>query len=399
MAEFSVTQLNDYVSKLLARDVMLKNITLIGELSGFKRHSSGHLYFTLKDETSLIRCVMFRQSAMSIRFAPKDGMQLILRGYVALYARDGQYQFYVQAMERAGEGILYQRFIETKNHLQAEGLFDLAHKRELPFLPRAVGVVTSATGAVIKDIRNVLWRRFPGMEIVLYPAKVQGDGAADEIVRGILALCNYGGVDVIIIGRGGGSIEDLWAFNEERVARAIYGSTVPVVSAVGHETDFTIADFTADLRAPTPSAAAELCVPVKTELQQALYQIKERIYAAETRYIESRHAYVLSRRESGVFMQPRLMLVKARHMLEELDRKLRTNTAYALENRRNQLINYVIRLENVNPASVLKRGYAIVNIGKTTVRSITQLEVGDDIRLTFADGCALAKVNETKAGE
>ena len=257
----TVSQLNEYVRRSLASDPMLHGLCLTGELSNFKRHTSGHWYFTLKDEEAAINCAMFRQAAMGVRFRPENGQRVRLFGGVGLYARTGAYQFYADAMEPDGLGELYLRFEALKQKLAAEGLFDPSLKKPLPLLPRGVGIVTSRTGAVVHDIVRVSWRRYPGMPLYLCPVKVQGEGAAAEIAAAIRLLDGFEGAEVIIVGRGGGSMEDLWAFNEEVVARAIARCHTPVVSAVGHETDVTIADFVADVRAPTPSAAAELAVP------------------------------------------------------------------------------------------------------------------------------------------
>ena len=257
----SVSQLNEYVRRLLAGDPMLRSLRVQGEISGFKRYTSGHLYFTLKDETASVSCVMFRTAAESLDFRPQDGQRVTISGSASLYPQRGQYQLYVERMQREGVGELYMRFEALKRKLAAEGLFDQAIKKEIPAYPRVIGVATSPTGAVLRDIVRVARRRDPNISILLAPTSVQGAGAAAEIVQAIELLNRQGEADVILCGRGGGSIEDLWPFNEEIVARAIRASKIPVISCVGHETDFTIADFAADLRAPTPSAAAELAVP------------------------------------------------------------------------------------------------------------------------------------------
>lgn len=250
-----VSELNGYIKNIIDGDEMLANVYIKGEISNFKRHYSGHLYFTLKDETSLIKCVMFKSYTNYLNFEPKDGMSVVILGSVSVFERDGVYQVYAKGMEPEGVGALYKAYEKLKAKLSEEGLFDEAHKKPIPILPRAIGVVTSKTGAVIRDIINVTTRRLPNVNIILYPAAVQGEGAAQTIVNGIKYFNKAKNVDTIIIGRGGGSLEDLWPFNEEITARAIYESEIPIISAVGHETDFTIADFVADLRAPTPSAA------------------------------------------------------------------------------------------------------------------------------------------------
>jgi exodeoxyribonuclease VII large subunit len=266
----SVSDLNEYVRRSLAGDPMLQDITIRGEISNFKRHTSGHLYFSLKDENSRIACVLFRQYAQMLRFYPQDGMMVLLSGSVGLYTASGSYQFYGQTMEKDGLGALYERFLLLKDKLQKEGIFDAARKKPLPLLPRAVGVVTSATGAVINDILTVTRRRFPNMPVILRPSQVQGEGAAEDLRAGLIEIAALHQVDVVIIGRGGGSLEDLWAFNDEALVRAIADCNKPVISAVGHESDVTLADFAADMRAATPSAAAELAVPMKKDLQNRI---------------------------------------------------------------------------------------------------------------------------------
>ena len=262
----TVSELNDYVRRSLASDPILHNITISGEISNFKAYTSGHWYFTLKDDLSRIDCAMFRQHNYNVRFLPRDGMKVLVKGSAGLYVQSGKYQFYAESMQQSGLGELYQRYMELKDKLTREGLFDAARKRPLPLLPRKVGIVTSASGAVLHDIRTVAGRRFPGLELVLRPAQVQGEGSAQDIARGVMEVSAVPGVDVVIVGRGGGSMEDLWSFNEEVVVRAVAACPVPVISAVGHETDHTLCDLAADMRAPTPSAAAELAVPEREAL-------------------------------------------------------------------------------------------------------------------------------------
>ncbi|MHB8962752.1 MAG: exodeoxyribonuclease VII large subunit, partial [Saccharofermentanales bacterium] len=270
MAVISVSQLNRYVASVLDSDPNLSGIQVTGEISSFRRYPSGHLYFNLKDASCSVSCVMFKSSADTIRFHPEDGMKVIVDSRASLYDRDGKFQLYVNFMKQDGVGDLYAAFELLKQKLQAEGLFDAEFKKSIPLLPRRIGVATSASGAVIRDIINVLGRRFPGFNLLLAPVKVQGEGAAASIVKAIETFNQRDDIDVIIVGRGGGSMEDLWCFNDEAVARAVFASCIPIVSAVGHETDFTICDFAADLRAPTPSAAAELVVPVRQELEDRL---------------------------------------------------------------------------------------------------------------------------------
>ncbi|NCB30429.1 MAG: exodeoxyribonuclease VII large subunit, partial [Clostridia bacterium] len=313
----SVTQLNEYVSGLFRRDLLLQGVRVRGEISGFKRHSSGHLYFSIKDEGALVRCVMFRQNTLSLSALPKDGQSVIVRGSVSLYVKDGQYQLYVTALEQAGEGELYRRFLEMKDALAAEGLFDSEHKKPLPLLPKCMGVVTSPTGAAMQDILQIARRRFPKMNITLYPVRVQGEGAAEEIAHGVREMNRLRLADVLVVGRGGGSLEDLWAFNEPVVARAIYDCEIPVVSAVGHETDFSIADFVADLRAPTPSAAAELCIPEYERLWEEIEEAKIALQTLPHGRIDALRREIDALANAASFSLPR-------HRLDVLRRELRS---------------------------------------------------------------------------
>ena len=283
---FRVSELNEYVALLLSTDANLSELRVTGEISGFKRHSSGHLYFSLKDENALVRCVMFRQQAMRLNFQPQDGMQVTFYGRASLYEKDGSFQLYANYLKKSGEGELYLRFLALKKELEERGWFSEERKRPIPFLPRRVGVVTSETGAAVQDIINIIHRRFERMPIVLAGVRVQGAGAAEEIARAIRRMNERNAADVLIVGRGGGSMEDLWAFNEPVVAEAIVNSRIPVISAVGHETDFTIADFAADLRAPTPSAAAELCVPEMDACYEGVHMLQERMYRALNARVE-----------------------------------------------------------------------------------------------------------------
>ncbi len=301
---FQVSELNEYVRILLGQDPNLNHMWVEGEISNFKRHSSGHLYFSLKDNTAQVKCAMFKQNAWTLDFKPKDGMAVRAFGSVGLYPRDGQFQLYVEAMQPAGVGNLYEAFERLKGKLDQEGLFDVDHKKPLPYLPRKVGVVTSPTGAAVRDIIRVLHRRFDNMDIVLKPVKVQGSGAAEEIAKAIGELNDCSGVDVIIVGRGGGSIEDLWAFNEEVVARSIYASRVPIISAVGHETYYTIADFVADVRAATPSMAAELAAPVKDELMAGLAESRQRLRFAMGRRLDHMRERLERLRQSTGLTRP-----------------------------------------------------------------------------------------------
>ena len=390
---FSVSGLNEYVSGLLAADPFLGNVRVRGEISGFKRHSSGHLYFSLKDEQSLVRCVMFRQQAMRLSFQPEDGMQVILSGYASLFQRDGSFQLYAKSLEKQGQGELYARFLELKAALEEAGLFDPAHKRSLPYLPKCVGVVTSGTGAALHDILNILYRRYPEMNIAFCPVKVQGEGAAQEIAAGIRLLNAKSDADVMIVGRGGGSIEDLWAFNEPAVASAIYESRIPVISAVGHETDFTIADFVADLRAPTPSAAAELAVPEYASAMNAVSDLRERASRALKNDLAQRRGALERKKLSAGFALPERRLNEGRQQLDILNGKLLSIPAERLESAKAALMRQADRLTALGPQSVLKRGYAfLTDADGRAAASAKRIKAGERITAHMADGRIAADV-------
>lgn len=393
----SVTQLNEYVASLIGNDALLAGLSLRGEISGFKRHSSGHLYFSMKDEGALVRCVMFRQNALSLKQELREGMRIVAKGYASLYARDGQFQFYVKSVEDEGEGELHRRFLQLKARLEATGMFDPAHKREIPKLPRCVGIVTSATGAALQDITHVIRRRYPMMDIIVCPAQVQGDGAAREIAAAIRALNEDGRADVIIAGRGGGSLEDLWAFNEEAVAQAIYRSGIPVVSAVGHETDFTIADFVADLRAATPSAAAELCVPEYEAVSADLEALIQKLRQNARRAIEDERAKLDASLDHGAFTAPRYALHTARSALDAFERDLVRGAKDILGMRRAELAAAVSGLVALAPQRTLERGFAFIKTDAGTVSSVSQLTAGEQARIVMRDGEAEVLVERVSA--
>ena len=389
----TVTQLNEYVADMLSVDPFLRSLRVQGEISGFRRYPSGHLYFSLKDATSVVKCVMFRQNAIRLKFLPADGMQVILTGSASLYLRDGAYQLYVDSLEKQGAGQLYQRYVELKDRLEAEGYFDSAHKKPIPTYPGCVGVVTSGVGAAVQDILQIIDRRFPDMPIVLAPVRVQGASAAGEIADAIRRMNEKRAADVLIVGRGGGSIEDLWAFNEPIVAKAIYDSDIPIISAVGHETDFTIADFVADLRAPTPSAAAELAVPIEAECRETVSDADRRLRRALKTALADRRSRVELMLSSRGF-----------HALTERVRTERMNLDYAGErmqsalNRRmtayrSQLGERRSRIEPLDPRSVMRRGFALVSDGDgRVVTGIDTIRTGMAVRLTFSDGTAGARI-------
>lgn len=387
----SVSQLNGYVRSLLQQDVLLRSLCLRGEISGFKRHVSGHLYFSLKDEGGLIRCVMFRQNAQRLSFAPRDGQRVLLSGSVSLYEAQGQYQFYGESMERDGVGELWQRFERDKARFAAEGLFAPEKKRPLPAAPSRIGVATSASGAAIRDIVRVAQRRSPAVDILLCPCRVQGEGAADSIARALFALAKQD-VQAIIVGRGGGSMEDLWAFNEEAVVRAVAACPVPVVSAVGHETDFTLSDFAADVRAATPSNAAELLVPDVRQQLQRLDDLRQRVRARTLRALAEREG-ALSRLAERVRPQTALRLLDGKESaLAALRARCIAGAKSALSGKEAAFGRAQAKLRALDPESVLRRGYAAVQKDGAPLHDISGVAPGDELALRLYGGSLQAQV-------
>ena len=360
---FSVAQLTGYIKDLIEEDGYLQNVTVKGEISNFIAHRSGHWYFTLKDENSQIKAVMFRGSNIRVNFKPEDGHKVVLQGKVSVYEGRGEYQIYATAMKRDGLGDLYVAFEEMKNRLAAEGLFDTQYKKPLPAFPTKIGVITSANGAAVRDIKNIATRRCPSVQLVLYPALVQGAGTEESLIKALDYFENEYKVDAIIIGRGGGSIEDLWGFNGEKLARKIFSMQTPVVSAVGHETDFTICDFVADLRAPTPSAAAELTVPDINGILQDL----DRRYDRLTERMED-------------------ILTDEKERLEEYVDTFKKTGLEQLRFKEEQLKGLVGKMETLNPLSVLTRGYSVASQRGKTVKSVGEVSVGEQLEVRFADG-------------
>lgn len=393
---YTITQVNTYIKNLFIKDYNLSNIYVKGEVSNCKYHSSGHIYFTLKDTGGQMACVMFAGQRGGLTFTLKEGQSVIVLGQVSVYERDGKYQLYAKEIIEEGLGLLYQRYEQLKAMLDKEGLFLAEHKKQIPAYPKAIGIVTARTGAAIQDIINIAGRRNPYVQLYLYPAQVQGEGAAKTIAAGIKAL-EKKGVDTIIVGRGGGSIEDLWAFNEEVVARAIYQCSVPIISAVGHETDVTIADFVSDLRAPTPSAAAELAVPdlrallnemdkLKNTLNRSM-GMKVSLYRKELESLNIRLGHL-----SPIYQirQKRQQLIDSEQMLLQLmNRKV---TA-----RRHMLEIYIEKLEGLSPLKKLNKGYSlVVNKDNRIVNSIKKTTAGDVLRISVTDGDIIAEVSELK---
>lgn len=389
----TVSQLTRQIKSVLEHD--FADVAVQGEISNFKQHSSGHLYFTLKDENCQIQAVMWRNRAATLFFTPQDGMKVVARGKITVYEVRGSYQIDVAQLQPLGVGELQLAFERLKQRLAAEGLFDEEHKKPLPAYPERIGIVTSPTGAAIRDIINIISRRFPAVELILYPVKVQGVGAAEEIVEAIKDFNKLGTIDVMIVGRGGGSLEDLWSFNEEIVARAIYESKIPIVSAVGHEIDFTIADFVADLRAPTPSAAAELVVP---DMKDTVDILRNFCYTSEQlvhRKLTAEKDTITSLLRSYAFNRPMDLVRQFSQQLDELRRlltQMATHTIAILQERHYALQK---RIASLNPAAVLERGYALVHRNGTIVQRAAYLQPFDPVRIQFHDGEVRAEIKSS----
>ncbi len=389
----SVKELNLYIKTLVDRDEFLNNVYVRGEISNFKRHYTGHLYFTLKDGESLIKCVMFKSYTQNVLFEPKDGMAVLILGTVAVYERDGVYQIYVKGMEPDGVGALHAAYEQLKEKLQAKGMFDEKYKKKIPELPSSIGVITSKTGAVIRDIINVTTRRLPNVNIKLYPAAVQGVGAAETIVKGIKYFNSNKNVDLIIIARGGGSLEDLWPFNEEITANAIFESELPIISAVGHETDFTIADFVADLRAPTPSAAGELAVPDRNEIIWKLQNINRRLSLSLTKKVEGMKNRYQKVMNSRVMRNPHDALNERRLRLDNIIKNFEKNMDITIKDKKIKLVKSVSALETLSPLKTLIRGYSIIeDQNGNVIKSVKQLKSEDEVKITLNDGKINARI-------
>lgn len=392
----SVRQLNLYVRSLMESDVKLNNITVKGELSNFQNHyASGHWYFTLKDRDASIRCVMFKTNASRVRFDAKNGLEVVLRGRVSLYEKDGQYQFYCEEMNAFGIGDIALKFEQVKQKLLSEGLFDSDSKRALPKFPKRIAVITSPTGAAVRDIINILSRRWPICEILLCPVSVQGENAVPEMLVALDRVYALSGIDLIIIGRGGGSIEDLWAFNDEKLARKIYEAPIPVISAVGHETDFTISDFVADLRAPTPSAAAELAVPDIKEALDYLNKRKDSLKYLLGSKLETNIAKFNSLNESLFLKKPiDLIIERKSEYIDRLQEKLTGLINNRISGFENDFIKNVTALDNLSPLKTLSRGFTAVKKNDELVKSVKNINIDDNLSLYFSDGNAICKVIE-----
>ena len=392
----SVTQLNEYLKMLLDGDRVLSNVFVRGEISNFKLYSSGHAYFTLKDDAGQLKSVMFRSYFSRLAFLPEDGMRVIAHGRVSVYESSGQYQLYVDDLQPDGAGSLAMRFEQLKRKLAAEGLFDESRKRPLPPMPRRIGVITSPSGAAVHDIINVLGRRFPAAEMILYPSEVQGTQAPAQLISGVEFFSMTGLVDVIILGRGGGSAEDLWAFNDEYLARAVASCAIPVISAVGHESDFTICDFVADRRAPTPSAAAEIAVLDMGEILRGLASVRGKMQTSMQKLILQERRILNQIAQSRVFSRPEQMLDNFRMRLDEHGADLDRGVGQALLQRKQTVASVAGKLQALNPLSVLSRGYATISRDGASITSVKQINDNDTLDIRMADGSVRATVSQRK---
>ena len=388
----TVSQLNSYIKDKIADDEYLNNILLKGEISNFKNHYTGHLYFTLKDENSLIKCIMFKSYAQKLEFIPKDGMKVFVLGGISVFERDGVYQIYVKAMQEDGVGALYKKYEELKNRLKSQGYFDESHKQKIPLMPKTIGVLTSQTGSVIRDIINVSTRRNPNVNIRLLPVPVQGEGAAEKIAQGITLMNEKKLADVLILARGGGSLEDLWPFNEEIVAHSIYNSEIPIVSAVGHETDFSISDFVADLRAPTPSAAAELTVPDIYELKQKNNIYQNRLRLALVKKVEIMKLRFEKAMSSRIFKEPLRNINDQYLKIDNNIKRLENAIKSKQKEEKTKYIELISKLDALSPLKTLTRGYSFTEKENKIVRSIKELNTGDKITIRLVDGQKNAQI-------
>ncbi|HAL63823.1 MAG TPA: exodeoxyribonuclease VII large subunit [Clostridiales bacterium] len=387
----TVSQLNSYMKRLVEAQQTLGDIWIKGEISNFKEHYSGHLYITLKDDGGVLKAVMFKSAAQTLTFRPEDGMKVLARGRIGVYEQSGTYQLYINEMTPDGVGELYIAYEKLKKRLAEEGLFDDSAKKPIPKYPEKIGVVTATTGAAVRDIINVITRRYPYCEIIIYPSLVQGAGAKENIVEAIEYFNKHNLCDTLIVGRGGGSIEDLWAFNEEEVARAIYASKIPIISAVGHETDFTIADFVADLRAPTPSAAAEIAVPSQLELSAAITGMQGRLKTAQINYIKRLKLSLDNLKPKSPQNLIDDMRQKCDNLMHQAEKSYRLTEAA----KRKIMSELCAKLDAMSPLAVLKRGYAIAEDGQGgIIKEVKNLKTGEIFKLTLSDGSCKCEVKE-----
>ena len=396
---WSVGEVNRYISNMFGQDFLLRNIAVQGEVSNCKYHTSGHIYFSLKDETGAIACVMFAGQRKGLAFRMKDGDNVIVSGSVSVYERDGRYQLYARQITLVGAGLLYEKYLALKQELEEMGMFAPQYKQPIPRVVRRLGVVTAPTGAAVQDIRNIALRRNPYVQIILYPALVQGEGAKESIVKGIQTL-DKAGVDVMIVGRGGGSIEDLWAFNEECVARAVFECETPVISAVGHETDTTIIDYVADLRAPTPSAAAELAVMDVASFDQQLMQYRNRLDRDMMNVLQNKRQQLAQLKLRVTASSPENQLLQKKQSLDELSNRLQYRMQEKYTASRNRLELFIEKLNGLSPLRRLSRGYAYVEDDKgSCLTSVSQVKAGDSVKIHVTDGYIRALVQEKETIE
>ncbi len=388
----TVEELNRYIKQKFDGDEYLNNVYVKGEISNCKIHYTGHIYFTLKDEHSLIKCIMFKSYTPHLSFKPQDGMKVMVFGTVSVFERDGAYQIYCKAMKQDGMGSLFEAYEKLKAKLEEEGLFSEAHKKEIPQFPKTIGVLTAETGAVIRDIINVSTRRNPNVHIRLLPVPVQGTGAAEKIVDGIERMNNEKLADIIILGRGGGSLEDLWPFNEEIVARAIYKSEIPIISAVGHETDYSISDFVADLRAPTPSAAAELAVPNISDVIYTINSYENSYKIALKKKVELMKLHYEKCMNLRVFKEPMQHINEKSLLLDISVKSITNNIQKKLESDKNNFTQVVSKIDTLSPMKTLTRGYSITQKDSKIIKKATDLKKGDNISITFSDGNVNANI-------
>lgn len=394
---FSVSQINEYIRTQMDSDPMLGNVAVRGEISNYKLYPSGHHYFTMKDENGALKCVMFKGNALRLRFRPENGMQIIAMGKISVYPRDGAYQLYCSALVLDGVGDLHAAFEQLKEKLAARGLFDPAHKKPIPQYPEVIGIVTSSAGAAVHDMLRILRKRYPLAKVLLLPVRVQGAEAPPEIVAAIRYANRFRLADLLIVGRGGGSIEDLWAFNDEQVAYAIYESEIPIISAVGHEPDITISDYVADLRAATPSNAAELAVPDQDALKQSMDAMTNAMVSALNRQIKAARQHLNTLAESPALRSPTGYLDQKRRELELLCKRLTSAQQSGLDRKKQRYVGLTAKLDAMSPLKVLSRGYAMVHdAGGQVIRSVSQVRAGDGLDLTFSDGTVRAVVAEEK---
>ena len=388
----TVEQLNRYIKEKVDSDEFLNNVYVKGEISNFKHHYTGHMYFTLKDENSLVKCIMFKSYTPHLSFMPKDGMKVLIFGSVSVFERDGVYQIYAKAMKEDGMGSLYEAYEELKAKLEKEGLFDESHKKTIPSFPKTIGVLTASTGAVIRDIINVSTRRNPNVHIRLLPVPVQGPTAAEQIVAGIKRMNDEKLADVIILGRGGGSLEDLWPFNEEIVARAIYDSEIPIISAVGHETDYSISDFVADLRAPTPSAAAELAVCNMDDVLYTIDLYQNRYKTAlkkKVQLMKLRYEKCMAQR---VFKEPLQKINEKAILLDTLVKSLTNSTRLKINDCRKEFVEVATKIDSLSPMKTMARGYSIVEKDGKIVKKVNDVQKDDKLSIRLSDGQITTKV-------